>query len=327
MIPVPDPVLNALTARFQVQPGALSSLGGGRGDSDGITYAYPFGDAQRVLKILAIPASDPDGLPCLQERLRFVHFLGEQGVDIVYPLTSPEGHLFETCSTPDHLFVGYCMAKREGHLPDPGEWDDRFCQKWGKMVGKLHRVTQLYPTWRHSDELGSTGLPLLGWENEWQCFFDWCEDADVKDQWLSVRTRLEKLPMARDGFGFIHNDPHNQNILTDGEALVLLDFDVANYHWFATDIAIALQGLLFSKAGGMERPVSDAGIIRHFLAAFMQGYETENHLDPIFLKEIDLFVSYRRILLFIAMRGWLATASEVRASWKAMILQEPPISG
>jgi hypothetical protein len=56
MISVPDPVLKALTAHFQIQPGALSPLGGGRGDSDGITYAYPFEDVQRVLKILAVCA-------------------------------------------------------------------------------------------------------------------------------------------------------------------------------------------------------------------------------------------------------------------------------
>jgi Ser/Thr protein kinase RdoA (MazF antagonist) len=325
MISVPDPVLKALTAHFQIQPGALSPLGGGRGDSDGITYAYPFEDVQRVLKILAIPASEQDGLPRLQERLRFVRFLGEHGVDIVYPLASPDGNLYEVCSTPEHLFVAYVMAKRGGHLPGPGEWDHHFIQKWGRVIGKMHRITQLYPTWRHSDIIGSSGHPILGWESEWQSFFDWCQDPEVRDRWLSIRARLEKLPVARDGFGFIHNDPHNQNILTDDENLVLLDFDVANYHWFMTDISIALQGLLFTKAGGFERPVSDPGAVRGFLDAFMLGYETENHLDPAWLDRIDLFVSYRRILLFIAMQGWLATTPEVRASWKNLILHEPPI--
>ena len=105
MISVPDPVLKALAPCFQIEPGALTPLGGGREDSDGITYVYPFGDAQRVMKILAIPASERDGLPRLQERLRFVRFLGEHEVDIVYPLASPGGNPYEVRSTAKHLFV------------------------------------------------------------------------------------------------------------------------------------------------------------------------------------------------------------------------------
>lgn len=271
MIPIPDPVLAALTAGFNILPAALTPLGGGREDSDGITYTYPLADCQRVLKILAIPAADQDGLLRIQERLQFIRFLGGHGVDIVFPLPAPDGRLLVQHSTPDHLFVAYSMAKRDRHHPGPGDWNPRFYQRWGQVVGKLHRITQLYPTWRHSDVLGAAGLPILGWEAEWQGFYDACQDPEIKKQWESIRYRLERLPVTRACFGFIHNDPHNQNLLADGDALVLLDFDVANYHWFATDIAITLQGLLFSKAGGMERPVENLDAIDEFCGLSDRG--------------------------------------------------------
>jgi amicoumacin kinase len=50
---------------------------------------------------------------------------------------------------------------------------------------------------------------------------------------------LSQLPFTRDTYGFIHNDPHIQNILKKEERIILIDFDVANFHWFATDIAVA----------------------------------------------------------------------------------------
>jgi len=124
----------------------------------------------------------------------------------------------------------------------------------------------------------------------------------------------------------VHNDPHIENLLYDGQTITLLDFDVANYHWFISDVAIALQALLFFKAGGMERPVSDPAAIEDFLTAFWRGYASENMLAPFWREQLDLFISYRRILLFCVMQGWLATVPETRASWKAMILSEPPVA-
>jgi amicoumacin kinase len=152
-----------------------------------------------------------------------------------------------------------------------------------------------------------------------------CEDAEVRAAWESMRLRLEQLPVSRDSFGFIHNDPHIQNILYDGEKIVLLDFDVATYHWFACDIAIACQAMLFARTGGMERPLSDRQPLLDFIRDFKAGYEEENRLDSFWWEQIDLFIQYRRLLLFTVMQGWLNTTPDIRASWKEMILSEPQL--
>lgn len=326
MIPVPPTVLAALCAQFQISPDNLTKLGGGREDSDGVAYTFPAEDKEFVLKIMSMSPGDPDGLLRIQERLRFVGFLGEHGVNIVYPLPGPDGQILAEASEADQRFVAYQMAKIEGRHPKADEWSPAFFALWGQAVGKLHCVTQQYPLWRCSDDLDHNGKPLLGWQEEWQFFHDNCADAEIQEKWRSVRDRLEQLPVTRDGFGFTHNDPHIENILFDGEKITLLDFDVANYHWFISDVAIALQAMLFNQAGGMERPVSDSAAIQQFLTAFWQGYTRENHLDPFWIGQLNLFISYRRILLYCAMQGWLATAPDIRASWKNMILTEPPVA-
>jgi Ser/Thr protein kinase RdoA (MazF antagonist) len=321
MIPVSTLLLQRITSEFGIDPASLKPLGGGREDSDGTTYSYssPFGEC--VLKVLAIPDSAAGGISRLHERLKFSAFLAQNNVDIVYPLELPGGGLVTTFQAEGYCFAAYIMPKIPGGHPGPEAWTTEFTQQWGRTVGKLHRITQQYPTWERTTD--SQGQPILGWQEEWQGFYDWCTDPEVKEAWLAVRQRLESLPVNRECFGFVHNDPHIQNILYDGRRIVLLDFDVANYHWFACDIAIACQALLFAKTGGLERSLSDRAPLLDFIRDFRTGYEQENHLEPFWWDQIDLFIQYRRILLFTVMQGWLETVPDTRASWKEMILREP----
>ena len=100
---------------------------------------------------------------------------------------------------------------------------------------------------------------------------------------------------------------------------------MANYHWFINDVMIAMQHLLFARTGGIERPLPDAAPLHEWLANFMAGYETENHLDAWWLEQLNLFIAYRRTLLFTVMHDWLQTQPVTYAQWKEMILSEPVI--
>jgi hypothetical protein len=122
MIPVPESIQASLAIHFSLSPGLMVQLGGGREDSDGIAYTCPTPAGEVVLKILAIPASDPDGLARIEERLRFVQFLGQQGVDIVYPLPGPDGSLLATRPNLETLFIAYTMRKRQGRHPSQQDW-------------------------------------------------------------------------------------------------------------------------------------------------------------------------------------------------------------
>ncbi len=327
MISVPQSVLETICASFEINSQRLVFMGGGREYSDGVVYAYPYQNVSRVLKIGALKESDTGGFLRMEERLKFVHFLGEQGVNIVFPIARTDGSLFATTREGENIFVGYIMEKAGGSHPRSQPWEASLVHGLGKTIGRLHRITQQFPTGQCTVIDPATGKPVLGWEQEWQDFYDWSTDSEVKRRWLEMRERLEALPVTRDGFGFIHNDPHGENILVSGDTIVLIDFDVANYHWFITDISIALQNLLFGSAGGMDRPLASRAALRDFLDVFMQGYETENHLEAFWLGKIDLFVQYRRMLLFTVMQGWLNKKPSARAAWKKMILNDPPVLG
>lgn len=320
MIPVPDNVLDTLLAEYDINREDIALLGGNREGADGITYTYNHHGIPRVLKVLAIPDKHPEGLYKHEERLKFVRFLGEHDAPIVFPQPSRNEKLYETCHQDQHTFLAYTMNKISGVHPRQEEWNPAFYRRWGQAIGKLHRLAKEYPLWQHSLV---DGKPLLGWREEWEGFYQWCKDAEVKECWQAIRTKLEGLPITREGFGFTHNDPHIYNLLADGDRLCLLDFDVANYMWFVNDISIAMQAMLFSKSGGMDRPLADPAPLRSFLENFMAGYEQENHLDSTWLPRLDLFIAYRRILLFTVMQGGLEKKPEARLSWKKQILDWP----
>ena len=118
MIPVPQTVLESLARSFGTTAAELSQFGGGREDSDGIVYAYPFGAARRLLKVLAFSIDEQRrGLLSLEERLRFMRFCGENGARIAFPLFSPQGRLYETFAFEAHLWVGYAMDVAPGKTP------------------------------------------------------------------------------------------------------------------------------------------------------------------------------------------------------------------
>jgi Ser/Thr protein kinase RdoA (MazF antagonist) len=327
MIPISNTALQALAQTFQIAPDTLAHFGGGREDSDGIVYAYPFGDARRLLKILAFPEADSRrGLFCLDERLRFMRFLGENGAAVAYPLPSPEGNLYETHPAEGHLWVAYSMDIAPGQSLPFHAWDKALFRGWGQAVGRMHRLAQQYPSWETSVD-PETGQPNLNWHEEWEGFYNWFQDDEVRQKWVEIGKRLKTLPRTRSDFGFVHNDPHIANLLANDEHVTMIDFDVANHHWFISDIAIACQSILFTHSGGMERPLENREKLMTFFQCFFEGYERENRLARFWLEQLDLFIAYRRILLFIVMYGWIQSQPETHASWKKMILESPEIVG
>ncbi|MFZ6027595.1 MAG: phosphotransferase enzyme family protein [Chloroflexota bacterium] len=327
MIPVPPNVLVELAPAFGLAAGALTHFGGGREDSDGIVYAYPYRETRRLLKVMAVPAAEQRrSLFYLDERLRFMHFLSENGASVAFPILSPQGHLYETHTADEHLWMAYTMPLVHGESKPFETWDEALFAGWGQAIGRMHHLAQQYPSWEASVD-PENGQPVLYWREEWEGFYKWCQEEDVRQKWVEIGERLKALPRTRSDFGFTHNDPHIANLLADDGQVTMIDFDVANHHWFINDIAIACQSILFAHSGGMERPVTDRPKLLTFLQRFLEGYGRESRLTGFWLQQLDLFLAYRRILLFTVMHDWIQSQPEMHQAWKHMILEQPEIVG
>ncbi len=327
MIKLEETTLNSLLSPYGLSNTMVKYLGGGREDSDGVCYSFQRDGRPMVVKILAWKEPEDDfswTRRRYEERIAFAFYLGESGAPAVCPIKDMDGLLYRHWHDGQHGFVSYLMDHVNGNPPEPKQWGGALLAQWGGAVGRMHALATKYDHWRHSPHPGKDGNPQLGWQTEVKGFQDWCRDEEVKRLWATMETRLNALPLQRDSFGFIHNDPHGNNMLYDGKTLSVIDFDVANYHWFITDIAIALQSALFTW-GGMERPVGDTDAVRRFFDGFLSGYEREHHLDNEWFARLGLFVNYRRMLLFTVMQDWLDTNTMMKESWKRMILEEPGV--
>lgn len=309
--------LETLCRMMGIDREKLEFLGGGRGDSDGIVYTYPASGEKMVLKVLGFPDSQADRLSALETRVRFAYHLGQSGIDIAHPVRNADGSLYETCVDGENRYVAYAMAYRAGHNPENSELTDDFAREWGRLTGKAHRATKAFSE--------GADNAALNYEQELAFFTGWCQDADGKRAWGEMGAFLAELPRGADEYGFIHNDNHQRNILSDAGRITLIDFDCALRQFFIQDITTPAQGLMFEETGGMFAPVHHAERLTRFLGSFLEGYEQENHLSSFWVERAGMFLNYRRLLLFTCMQDWLNTEPELKAGFLRNILNPPEI--
>ncbi len=98
-----------------------------------------------------------------------------------------------------------------------------------------------------------------------------------------------------DRYGLIHADLHPRNVLIDGEALTVIDFDDASYGWHAYELAVAVFGYRTDS--------------RHeaMLRALVAGYREARPLDERAEAAVPVFMAIRAIALL----GWLRQRPEV----------------
>ncbi len=274
-------------ACFGLELETLHFLGGEDGD------VYEGADAGGAFIFKLVP-SDADNIGKAEAKLDFARYLSDNGVRIARPLPSPQGKLLETLTSGDEAVIASKITKAPGHHPtaaNPGEWNASLFRKWGRVIGQMHALTKHY----------AGGQAIGQWEDEVGAMTEWCGDPEIKPHWQRMREHLGTLPRDADSYGLIHNDLHHFNfMLHDGE-ITVFDFDVCGHHWFVTDIGIAVFHALWPiPFHQLERREASAA---EFLTSFMDGYETENHLDAAWLQELPTFLKYRQLLLFTVFTG------------------------
>lgn len=326
---VPQGVINAFQKAYVSESTNMVLFKKANEGSDGVIYRFGGNKPNQLLKIMFLYNENTHlakrlGSLRVEARLKFLHYLNKQNAPAIQLVPSLSGSLYETLEEQSGFWLAYSMEKALGKTISPMTRDPEIIRHWGQAVGKVHLLAKNYPSWKGAFD-PQTNKTYLTWQNEWQSFYDLCREEDIRVQWGRIKEDLDSFPIDRKSFGFIHNDPHLWNVKVDGKKVILLDFDVANHHWFANDIAIACQHVLMMQSGGLNRPVHHLERLVDFLKLFMNGYSQENALDRDWLKRLDTFIAYRRILLYIVMEGWRQSDPALQKFWKGMILNQPDI--
>ena len=114
--------------------------------------------------------------------------------------------------------------------------------------------------------------------------------------------RLADYGTGPDRYGLIHADMRLGNLLVDGDAITLIDFDDCGFCWFAYDFAAAVS---FHETDPS---------IPALKAAWLDGYQKVRRLDAADIAAMDSMVLLRRMALL----AWIGSHAETRLAQQHM---------
>lgn len=302
-----EEIVNKAASLFDVEAGALHFLGG----DDGDVYEVRLGDKAFILKL--VPTTD-EGIPVLSEKIDFAHFLSDHGVKLARWVPSIYDHQVEVIKAEGLVVAVTKLEKVPGNHPnmrDPKVWNAALFTQWGRIMGKMHHLTQQY-----------TGGNRIGhWNDEVGFFINWCSDPEVKKKWGVMESYLQTLPRPENAYGLIHNDLHPWNYMLYQDEIIIFDFDVCGHHWFLTDIGIALFHGMWVDSWQNTLAMKDRN--QKFYDSFMEGYAIENNLDGEWRERLPQFLKYRQLLSFTVFSdpNSAAHANRWQRQWVAAMRQ------
>lgn len=271
---------------------ALARYGIGKQDVnvlDGFeSYLYDYHHSKQEY-ILRISHSRRRTVEMILGEVDWINYLTTRGVSASPAAPSTRGELVEIIEDGQGgQFLATSFIKAPGKAPWEARWTPDRYEGYGRLIGRMHALSKDYrPTDKAWKRPACDEPPML--------------DADInlpKSEGLAIKKfgevvdHIKALPKDPASFAMIHYDAHEGNFLMDEEGkITLFDFDDCCYGWFICDIAILLfYKILFAD----DKPA----LTRYFMRHFLRGYCQENALDPVWLKEIPVFLKLREIDLY-----------------------------
>lgn len=196
-------------------------------------------------------------------------------------------------------------------VTNPSFWNSKTFKKLGRILGKMHALSKNYvmdeilrPVWTKEDP------DVFAITNSLNPLMRRIYENLLKD--------LRPYPVTKDTYGLIHNDFHQGNLIVDREEnIVVIDFDECAFNWFAQDIAV-----FFYHAYWQQKSFN--GMTDDFCQEFMQnfftGYQEENILHEVTIKQIPVFLKIREIFLYrLFLQKWDLTQLE---DWQSYTLDD-----
>ncbi|MEH6810460.1 MAG: SDR family oxidoreductase [Hyphomonas oceanitis] len=191
----------------------------------------------------------------LDSELALMDALRQAGIATPEPIATLEGHQFVTLDHPEVPeprqidILGWVDGVPIGAIEtQSGEADDQLRENHvlaGKLAAKIHNFTERWTppagfARRHWDEEG-----LFGDEGHFGCFwkYDLLSDDQrglLLDAREKLRGELAAFGKSPDRYGLTQGDFLPENLLREGDALRIIDFDDCGFGWHLMDLATSL---------------------------------------------------------------------------------------
>lgn len=194
---------------------------------------------------------------------------------------------------------GEVLAGRVEDDPERAAWFARL----GAIAAGLHAHSS---AWRPPPDFTRRVLDadgLMGAEPSWGPFWEHAsltpgERTLMAAARAKLHGALRALPREPQSWGMIHADLHHGNLLIDGSALSVIDFDDAAFGWYLYDLAVAL--VHYQRREDFDE----------LQGALLAGYRDRRALSDEDEARLPMFLLVRRL----AVIGWLHQRPEVDSS-------------
>lgn len=282
-------ILDQILGRYELSSNRIEPLDGFESFIFSVT-------SQEDAFILRVGHDSRRSIGQVRGEVEFLQYLAGHGLSVPKVFPSAHGNLVESCEAADGTaFLSTLFSKAPGGPPEKNQWQPVLFHKMGKLMGKLHHHSQHFTPskphfTRHDIEDDFSEIERIA-----QKYLK-ASDQPLLEAYRETIDTIRQLPKNCDSYGLCHVDFHRGNFfLSDDGRITLFDFDDCQYAWFIYDIAMALFYAIphdCTKKADLDQAAS-------FLNHFWSGYRQEYHLDPVWLKQIPLFLRLREIDLAI----------------------------
>jgi Ser/Thr protein kinase RdoA (MazF antagonist) len=190
----------------------------------------------------------------LESERSWIRALLSSGMAVPVPVAAKDGREYVPVAVPptwQHRFAGLARWREGTVLAGLLEEGTGLAtlQAWFRQLGGLianlhnHAASWTLPDYFSRHHLDTAGL--MGETPFWGKFWDHpALTRDERNLLLGARDGVRRIldRYGRDGgvYGLIHADLHPRNVIVDGAALAVIDFDDAGFGWHLYDLAAAL---------------------------------------------------------------------------------------
>jgi Ser/Thr protein kinase RdoA (MazF antagonist) len=292
-----------LEAAIEQALGAWDGLAGARARlinlSENHTFRIDRDDDQRF--ILRVHRPGYQSTASIESELAWIAALRREAeLPVPAPLAGSNGQLLQQLHLDaDAPRAAVLFRFEEGREPREGEALEPLFARLGGFAAQLHKHAETYappsgfvrPVWDAAAILDADGL-----------WGDWRQAPNLsprgrdvlKDLDERLRADIAAYGTASGRFGLIHADMRLANILVDGDAVTLLDFDDCGFCWFAYDFAAAVSFF------------EDKPIVPVLKAEWISAYTRIRPLADEDIAAMDTMLLLRRMALL----AWIGSHSE-----------------
>lgn len=123
--------------------------------------------------------------------------------------------------------------------------------------------------------------------------------AEILDRINKIEEQVAALPQQLGHYGICHGDFHTNNFFVEENNIWVFDFDSCAYAHYLYDIASFIQAC-FLRGYGAGRDLREV-MEKEILHYFKIGYTLNHECDEQFWDNLDLFMSYRTALTYMAL--------------------------